>query len=83
MIQTTQTSIHPIEVILISFFIQLVLLTASIMDEEAAIKALAMPDRSISFVPTKAGEIIRIGPVICRIMEDGSNTSIIIPSAVS
>uniref|UniRef100_A0A8H7MYF6 Cupin type-2 domain-containing protein n=1 Tax=Bionectria ochroleuca TaxID=29856 RepID=A0A8H7MYF6_BIOOC len=44
------------------------------MDEEAAIKALSMPDRPISFVPTRAGEIIRIGPVVCRIMEDGSNT---------
>lgn len=49
------------------------------MGEEAATKALSMPDRPISFIPTKAGEVIRIGPVICRIMEDGSNTGMTPP----
>ncbi|KAF4468111.1 hypothetical protein FALBO_5007 [Fusarium albosuccineum] len=44
------------------------------MDEEAAMRALATPDRPISFVPAKAGDIIRIGPNICRVLEDGSNT---------
>ncbi|KAI8677586.1 hypothetical protein LRP88_12487 [Fusarium phalaenopsidis] len=44
------------------------------MDEEAAMKAMATPDRPISFVPAKAGDIIRIGPIICRVLEDGSNT---------
>jgi mannose-6-phosphate isomerase-like protein (cupin superfamily) len=44
------------------------------MDEQAAVKALPMPRRPIAFTPAKAGEIIRIGPIQCRIMEDGSNT---------
>ncbi|ORY71321.1 RmlC-like cupin domain-containing protein [Pseudomassariella vexata] len=51
------------------------------MDEEAAMRALAMPKRPINFVPAAAGDILHIGSIVCRIMEDGSNTDNRIGSA--
>jgi len=33
-----------------------------------------MPTVPVSFVPAKAGEIIKLGPITCRVLEDGSRT---------
>lgn len=44
------------------------------MDEQVALKAMAMPKRPVNFVPAVTCEILRLGPITCRIMEDGSNT---------
>jgi len=33
-----------------------------------------MPTVAVNFVPAKAGEIIMLGKIICRVLEDGSNT---------
>ena len=44
------------------------------MDGEDAMKAMATPEQPISFIPAKGGDIIHIGPIICRVLEDGSNT---------
>lgn len=46
------------------------------MDDEArqALAKMEMPRRSINFVPAKSGEILKLGHIICRIMEDGSRT---------
>lgn len=35
---------------------------------------IPIPDVGINFIPAKAGEVIQLGPLTCRIMEDGSNT---------
>jgi predicted nucleic acid binding AN1-type Zn finger protein len=35
---------------------------------------LAVPDRDIKFVAVKAGEVLKLGPITCRVLEDGSNT---------
>ena len=35
---------------------------------------IPIPDVPINFVPAKAGEVIKLGQLTCRIMEDGSNT---------
>jgi hypothetical protein len=35
---------------------------------------MQVPDRPVNFVPAKAGEIIVLGSVKLRVMEDGSNT---------
>lgn len=34
----------------------------------------AVPNRPVSFVPSKVGEVITLGTMKLRIMEDGSNT---------
>lgn len=46
------------------------------MDDEArqALAKMDMPRRSINFVPAKAGEILKLGHITCRVMEDGSRT---------
>jgi mannose-6-phosphate isomerase-like protein (cupin superfamily) len=46
------------------------------MDDEArqALATMEMPRRSINFVPATAGEILKLGHITCRIMEDGSRT---------
>ncbi|KAI7373791.1 hypothetical protein KC336_g20339, partial [Hortaea werneckii] len=35
---------------------------------------IPIPELDINFVPAKAGEVLKLGPLTCRIMEDGSNT---------
>ncbi len=35
---------------------------------------IPIPEVPLSFVPVKAGEVLHLGPLTCRIMEDGSNT---------
>ncbi|OCK84256.1 hypothetical protein K432DRAFT_414121 [Lepidopterella palustris CBS 459.81] len=37
-------------------------------------KLMGMPNVPINFVPAKAGEILKLGHITCRIMEDGSRT---------
>jgi hypothetical protein len=46
------------------------------MDDEArqALAKMEMPRRPINFVPATSGEILKIGHLTCRIMEDGSRT---------
>jgi mannose-6-phosphate isomerase-like protein (cupin superfamily) len=46
------------------------------MDDEArqAVASMAMPRRPINLVPAKAGEVIKLGHITCRILEDGSRT---------
>lgn len=46
------------------------------MDDEArqALAHMKMPRRPINFVPAKEGEILKLGHITCRIMEDGSRT---------
>jgi hypothetical protein len=46
------------------------------MDDEArhALATMKMPRRPINFVPGKSGEILKLGHITCRIMEDGSRT---------
>lgn len=39
-----------------------------------AIAGMAMPRRPINFVPAKAGDILKLGHIVCRVMEDGSRT---------
>jgi len=53
------------------------------MDDEArqALANMAMPTRPINFVPAKSGEILKLGHITCRIMEDGSRTDNRIGSA--
>lgn len=45
-------------------------------DDEAtqATSLMAMPRRPINFVSAKSGEILKLGHITCRIMEDGSRT---------
>ena len=33
-----------------------------------------VPSVPVNFVPAKAGEIIKLGAITCRVMEDGSRT---------
>lgn len=35
---------------------------------------MEVPDRPVSFVPFKAGDVITLGTMKLRVMEDGSNT---------
>jgi len=35
---------------------------------------IPIPEVPLSFVPARAGEVLHLGPLTCRIMEDGSNT---------
>ena len=44
------------------------------MDEEIAMKALEMPKVPVNFVPAKSGEMLKLGHITMRIMEDGSRT---------
>jgi quercetin dioxygenase-like cupin family protein len=46
------------------------------MDDEArqALANMKMPRRPINFVSAKSGEILKLGHITCRIMEDGSRT---------
>lgn len=44
------------------------------MDEETAMKTLEMPKVPVNFVPAKSGEILKLGHITMRIMEDGSQT---------
>lgn len=54
-----------------------------IMDDEArqAMASMKMPRRPINFVSAKSGEILKLGHITCRIMEDGSRTDNRIGSA--
>lgn len=38
-----------------------------------------IPDRPVRFVPCKAGDIITLGTMKLRVMEDGSNTGGVMP----
>lgn len=53
------------------------------MDEEArlALSNMTTPNRPINFVSAKSGEILKLGHITCRIMEDGSRTDNRIGSA--
>ncbi|KAF2749924.1 RmlC-like cupin [Sporormia fimetaria CBS 119925] len=53
------------------------------MDDESrdALASMKMPRRAINYVPAKSGEIFKLGPMICRVMEDGSRTDNRIGSA--
>lgn len=46
------------------------------MDDEArqALASMKMPRRPINYVPAKGGEILKLGHITCRVMEDGSRT---------
>ncbi|KAI1433216.1 RmlC-like cupin domain-containing protein [Xylaria sp. CBS 124048] len=44
------------------------------MEESEALKAMKNPRRPITFVPARSGEVLTVGPIKCRIMEDGSHT---------
>lgn len=35
---------------------------------------IKIPNRPLNFVPAKAGEVIHLGQITCRILEDGSRT---------
>jgi hypothetical protein len=37
---------------------------------------MEIPDRPLSFVPAKAGDVLTLGTMKLRVMEDGSNTGI-------
>jgi hypothetical protein len=41
-----------------------------------------IPDEKINFVPIKAGETFKLGPMTCRIMEDGSRTGRLLPGHI-
>jgi hypothetical protein len=47
-----------------------------IMDDEArqALATMKMPRRPINFVSAQSGEVLKLGHITCRIMEDGSRT---------
>jgi hypothetical protein len=49
------------------------------MDDEAreALATMEMPRRPINFVPAHAGEILKLGHITCRVMEDGSRTGML------
>ncbi|EOA85430.1 hypothetical protein ACJQWK_07041 [Exserohilum turcicum] len=53
------------------------------MDDEArqAVASMKMPRRPINFVPATSGEMLKLGHITCRIMEDGSRTDNRIGSA--
>jgi hypothetical protein len=38
---------------------------------------IPIPDEKINFVQIKEGETFKLGPMTCRIMEDGSRTGLI------
>lgn len=38
-----------------------------------------VPDVPVNFVPATAGETFKLGPMTCRVMEDGSKTGAITP----
>jgi len=42
---------------------------------------IPIPEVPLSFVPAKAGEVLHLGPLTCRIMEDGSKTGRSSPEA--
>lgn len=46
------------------------------MDNETreVLSKMDMPRVPITFVPAKAGEVLKLGHITCRVMEDGSNT---------
>ncbi|KAI1287192.1 RmlC-like cupin domain-containing protein [Xylaria venustula] len=44
------------------------------MEEENVFESMRMPRRPVNVVPAKEGEVLQLGPVKCRIMEDGSRT---------
>jgi mannose-6-phosphate isomerase-like protein (cupin superfamily) len=46
------------------------------MDDEAkqALASMEMPRVPINFVSAKAGEVLKFGQIVCRILEDGSRT---------
>ena len=35
---------------------------------------IPIPEVPLNFVPVKEGEVIQLGPLTCRILEDGSRT---------
>lgn len=35
---------------------------------------MEVPNRPVNFVPAKAGDVLALGPMTLRVMEDGSNT---------
>lgn len=37
-------------------------------------RGILIPNVGLSFVPAQKGEVLRLGPITCRIMEDGSHT---------
>ncbi|KAI0418765.1 RmlC-like cupin domain-containing protein [Xylaria grammica] len=51
------------------------------MEEDAFKATTKMPRRPINFVPAQAGDVLILGPIKCRIMEDGSRTDNRIGSA--
>jgi hypothetical protein len=50
---------------------------------DAIIKSRQVPDVAVHFVPAKAGEIIKLGPITCRVLEDGSRTGAVVSSIES
>lgn len=46
------------------------------MDDDArqALASMAMPKRPVNFVSAKSGEILKLGHITCRVLEDGSRT---------
>ena len=36
--------------------------------------AIGIPDEKVNFVPIHTGETFKLGPMTCRVMEDGSKT---------
>lgn len=41
---------------------------------------IPIPEVPINFVPAQAGEVIKLGPLTCRILEDGSKTGLLFAS---
>lgn len=35
---------------------------------------VSVPDKDIEFIEAKAGEVFKLGPITCRVLEDGSHT---------
>lgn len=40
---------------------------------------VSVPNVDINFVPVKGGETFKLGPLTCRVMEDGSHTGTPLP----
>ena len=55
------------------------------MDDEArqALATMKMPRRPINFVSATSGEILKLGHITCRIMEDGSRTGTALAKGVT
>lgn len=55
------------------------------MDNEAkqALRSTKTPHRPINFVPVQSGEILKLGHITCRIMEDGSRTGELFPPIIN